>query len=58
MLFGTHVAKALVASAHMRAQRQVGHVDAGDLIKALQTTLWEVGCPYVDSGRLSCVRVA
>jgi hypothetical protein len=39
MLFGTLVADTIWASAHVRAHRQVGHMDASDLIKALQNTL-------------------
>ena len=38
-LFGTLVAETILASVHMRAHRQAGHMDASDLIKALQNTL-------------------
>jgi hypothetical protein len=39
MLFGTLVAETILASVHVRAHRQAGHMDASDLIKALQNTL-------------------
>ncbi len=39
LLFGTPVADTILASAHVRAHRQAGHMDASDLIKALQNTL-------------------
>jgi hypothetical protein len=35
MLFGTLVAETILASVHVRAHRQAGHMDASDLIKAL-----------------------
>ena len=38
-LFGTPVAETILASAHARAHRQAGHMDASDLIKALQNIL-------------------
>jgi len=41
MLFGTRVAETILASVHVRAHRQAGHMDASDLIKALQTTCEE-----------------
>src|SRR5260370_9281739 len=37
LLFGTLVAETILASVHVRAHRQAGHMDASDLIKALQT---------------------
>jgi hypothetical protein len=33
MLFGTHVAETILASVHVRAHQQAGHMDASDLIK-------------------------
>jgi hypothetical protein len=39
MLFGALVAETILASAHVRAHRQAGHMDASDLIKTLQKTL-------------------
>ena len=36
-LFGTLVAETILASVHVRARKQAGHMDASDLIKALQT---------------------
>ena len=37
ILFGTLVAETILASVHVRAPKQAGHMDASDLIKALQT---------------------
>jgi len=37
ILFGTRVAETILASVHVRAHQQAGHMDASDLIKALQT---------------------
>ena len=39
VLFGTLVAETILASVHVRAHKQAGHMDASDLIKALQNTL-------------------
>ena len=39
LLFGTLVAETILASVHVRAHRQAGHMDASDLIKTLQNTL-------------------
>jgi hypothetical protein len=36
-LFGTLVAETILASVPERAYKQAGHMDASDLIKALQT---------------------
>ena len=36
-MFGTRVAETILASVHVRAQQQAGHMDASDLIKALHT---------------------
>jgi uncharacterized protein (TIGR02391 family) len=36
VLFGTLVAETILASVHVRAHQQAGHMDASDLIKALQ----------------------
>ena len=41
ILFGTSVAETILASVHMRAHQQAGHMDARDLIKALQTSCKE-----------------
>ena len=38
-LFGARVAETILASVHVRAPKQAGHMDASDLIKALQSTL-------------------
>jgi hypothetical protein len=39
VLFGTLVAETILASVHVRAHQQAGHMDASDLIKLLQNTL-------------------
>jgi hypothetical protein len=39
MLFGTPVAETILASVHVRARPKAGHMNASDLIKALQNTL-------------------
>ena len=36
LLFGTLVAETILASVHVRAHKQAGHMDASDLIKSLQ----------------------
>jgi len=36
-MFGILVAETILASVHVRAHQQAGHMDASDLIKALQT---------------------
>ena len=38
-LFGTLVAETILASVHVRAHQQAGHMDASDLIKILQKHL-------------------
>ena len=38
-LFGTLVAETILASVHVRARKQAGHMGASDLIKALQKHL-------------------
>jgi hypothetical protein len=38
-LFGALVAETILASVHVRARKQAGHMDASDLIKTLQNTL-------------------
>ena len=47
ILFGTPVAETILASAHVRAHQQAGHMDASDLIKALQNTLRGGGRPHM-----------
>jgi hypothetical protein len=39
LLFGTLVAETILASVHVRAHQQAGHIGASDLIKALQKHL-------------------
>ena len=48
-MFGTRVAETILASVHVRAQQQAGHMDASDLIKALHTPLRGGGRPHMDS---------
>src|SRR5260370_42110559 len=50
-LFGTLVAETILASVHVRAHQQAGHMDASDLIKALQCTLRGGGRPHMVPGR-------
>ena len=38
-LFGTLIAETILASVHVRARKQAGHMGASDLIKALQNIL-------------------
>src|SRR4051794_12556204 len=45
-LFGTLVAETILASVHVRARKQAGHMGASDLIKALQNTLRGGGRPH------------
>jgi len=53
MLFGTPVAETILASVHVRAHQQAGHMDASDLIKALQNTLRGGGRPHMGLGHLA-----
>jgi hypothetical protein len=39
LLFGTFVAETILASVHVRAHQQAGHMGASDLIKTLQIHL-------------------
>src|SRR4051812_47251251 len=45
-LFGSLVAETILASVHVRARKQAGHMGASDLIKALQNTLRGGGRPH------------
>src|ERR1700686_4642363 len=47
VLFGTLVAETILASVHVRAHKQAGHMDASDLIKALQNTLARRGAVHI-----------
>src|SRR5260370_26539958 len=49
VLFGTLVAETILASVHVRAHKQAGHMDASDLIKALQNTLQGGGRPHMQN---------
>ena len=46
-LFGAPVAETILASVHVRAHKQAGHMDASDLIKALQNILQGGGRPHM-----------
>ena len=46
-LFGTLVAETILASVHVRAHKQAGHMDASDLIKAPQINLRGWGRPHM-----------
>jgi len=56
MLFGTLVAETILASVHVRAHPQAGHMDASDLIKALQNTLRGGGRPHMGRALLASLR--
>jgi hypothetical protein len=43
------VAETILASVHVRAHKQAGHMDASDLIKALQNTLQGGGRPHMEN---------
>src|SRR6266478_4214266 len=49
VLFGTLVAETILASVHVRAHKQAGHMDASDLIKTLQNTLQGGGRPHMEN---------
>ena len=53
LLFGTRVAETILASVHVRAHQQAGHMDASDLIKCLRNTLREGGRPHMGLGLFS-----
>ena len=48
-LYGTLVAETILASVHVRAHQQAGHMDASDLIKALQITLRGGARPHMEN---------
>jgi hypothetical protein len=56
VLFGTLVAETILASVHVRAHQQAGHMDASDLIKALQNILRGGGRPHMENQRSKCRR--
>jgi hypothetical protein len=51
-LYGTLVAETILASVHVRAHQQAGHMDASDLIKALQITLRGGARPHMENCRI------
>jgi hypothetical protein len=49
-VFGTRIAETILASVHVRARKQAGHMDASDLIRALpKLTLRGGGRPHMES---------
>jgi hypothetical protein len=44
---GTRVAETILASVHMRARQQAGHMDASDLIKTLPKHPCEEGAVHI-----------
>jgi hypothetical protein len=46
-LFGTHAAETILASVHVRAHQQAGHMDASDLVKTPRDTLQGEGRPHM-----------
>jgi len=46
-LFGTLVAETILASVHVRTHKKAGHMEASDLIKALQKILRDGGRPHM-----------
>lgn len=47
VVFGTRVAETILASVHVRARQQAGHMDASDLIKSLLDILRGGGRPHM-----------
>ena len=56
VLFGTLVAETILASVHVRAHQQAGHMDASDLIKDLQTL--EEGPSTYGKSSTPCMKIA
>jgi hypothetical protein len=48
LLFGTLAAETILASVHVRAHQQAGHMNASDLIKSLHNTLQAGGRPHTE----------
>src|SRR5208282_4268974 len=46
-VFGTCVAETILASVHVRARKQAGHMDASDLIRALPKCSCEQGAVHI-----------
>ena len=44
---GTRVAETILASVHMRARQQAGHMDASDLIKSMQRQSCKEGAVHI-----------
>jgi hypothetical protein len=50
IVYGTLVAETILASVRVRAHQQAEHMDASDLIKALQNTLRGGARPHMENG--------
>ena len=48
-LFGALAVETILASVHVRARKQAGHMGASDLIKALLNTLQGGGRPHMEN---------
>jgi len=46
-LLGTHVAETILASVHVRAHQQAGHMNASDPIKGIKEFLQGGGRPHM-----------
>lgn len=46
-MFGTRIAETILASVHVRARKQAGHMDASDLIRALPKYPCEEGAVHI-----------
>ena len=53
IVYGTLVAETILASVRVRAHQQAEHMDASDLIKALQNTLRGGARPHMENGVLA-----
>jgi hypothetical protein len=49
ILFGTLAAETILASVHVRAHQQAGHMNASDLIKSLHNTLQGGNRPHMEN---------
>ena len=46
-MFGTRAAETILASVHVRARQQAGHMDASNLIRSMQEILRGGGRPHM-----------
>jgi len=56
-LFGTLIAETILASVHVRARKQAGHMGASDLIKVLQNLARRGPSTYGESGLRASLRM-